>query len=80
MDLLLRMKKTKEKAVKKRKEFLSYYYLHKFDQEYDRSIELAREAPSRKPLGKAGAEEKREVSGIVRMTCEMQGIGLPFYP
>lgn len=42
-DLLLEMKKVKEKAVSSGKEKLSYYYLHKFDKRYNELIKLAKE-------------------------------------
>ena len=35
IDLLLEMKKVKDKAVEKGKGFLSYYHYHKFDKKYD---------------------------------------------
>ena len=41
-DLLLEMKKVKEKAIDKGKENLSDYYLHKFDKKYLELIEMAR--------------------------------------
>lgn len=43
IDLLMEMKKVKEKAVEREKVSLSYYHLHKFDQRYDELIKLARE-------------------------------------
>ena len=42
IDLLLEMKKVKDKAVEKGKDSLSYYHYHKFDKKYDRLIEQAR--------------------------------------
>ena len=42
IDLLLEMKKVKDKAVAKGRESLSYYHYHKFDQKYDELIEQAR--------------------------------------
>ena len=42
IDLLLEMKKVKDKAVEKGKDFLSYYHYHKFDKKYDELIEQAR--------------------------------------
>lgn len=42
IDLLLEMKKVKEKAVENGKDSLSYYYYHKFDKKYDDLIEQAR--------------------------------------
>ena len=42
IDLLMEMKKVKEKAIAKGKESLSYYYLHKFDKKYLELIEMGR--------------------------------------
>lgn len=42
IDLLLEMKKVKDKAVEKGKDFLSYYHYHKFDKKYDELIVQAR--------------------------------------
>ena len=42
IDLLLEMKKVKDKAVEKGTDFLSYYHYHKFDKKYDELIEQAR--------------------------------------
>jgi len=39
IDLLLEMKKVKEKAIEKGKDSLSYYHYHKFDKKYDELIE-----------------------------------------
>ena len=41
-DLLLEMKKVKDKAVANGKDSLSYYHCHKFDKRYDELIEQAR--------------------------------------
>ncbi len=43
IELLLEMKKVKDKAIKTEKESLSYYHYHKFDKRYDELIELARQ-------------------------------------
>ena len=43
IDLLLEMKKVKDKAVETGKESLSYYHCHKFDKKYDELIKLARQ-------------------------------------
>ena len=42
-NLLLEMKKVKDKAVAQEKEAVSYYYLHKFDKRYDEIIQQAYE-------------------------------------
>ena len=56
IDLLLEMKKVKDKAVEKGKDFLSYYHYHKFDKKYDELIEQARKE---NPLPET-TEKKRE--------------------
>lgn len=43
IDLLLEMKKVKDKAIEAGKESLSYYHYHKFDKQYDKLIKQARE-------------------------------------
>lgn len=43
IDLLLDMKKVKEKAIEAGKESLSYYHYHKFDKRYKELIKQARE-------------------------------------
>lgn len=55
IDLLLEMKKVKDKAVEKGKDSLSYYHYHKFDKRYAELIEQARKE---NPLPKA-SEKKR---------------------
>ena len=55
IDLLLEMKKVKDKAVEKGKDFLSYYHYHKFAKKYDELIEQARKE---NPLPET-AEKKR---------------------
>ena len=42
IDLLVEMKKVKDKAIEKGKDSLSYYHYHKFDKKYDELIEQAR--------------------------------------
>jgi transposase len=42
IDLLLEMKKVKDKAAETEKESLSYYHLHKFDKKYEELIKLER--------------------------------------
>ncbi|HBA69925.1 MAG TPA: IS66 family transposase, partial [Lachnospiraceae bacterium] len=43
IDLLLQMKKAKEKAEEAGKETLSRYYYRKFDKKYEELIKLARQ-------------------------------------
>lgn len=59
--LLRTMKKARDKAVAKGKMKLSYYYLHKFDTEYDRLMKIAdEECPvSPKPLQKRKGRKKK---------------------
>ena len=82
IDLLLEMKKVKDKAVEKGKDFLSYYHYHKFDKKYDELIEQARKE---NPLPettekKRGRKKKRKNPCVGRTPCELQGLSLPFYP
>ena len=69
--LLRSMKKARDKAAAKGKTKLSYYYLHKFDVEYDRLIKLADEEcplPANPPQKKKGRKRKgRERSLIERL-------------
>ena len=67
IDLLLEMKKVKEKAVKKEKTSLSYYHCHKFDKKYDELIEQAR---SENPVPettekKRGRKKKGKILALV---------------
>lgn len=78
-ELLLNMKKVRDKAVAQEKRGLSYYYLHKFDRLYDQLIALAyKETPEpppkpgknrrgRKPRGKALAlvDRLKKLKGAV---------------
>lgn len=69
--LLRAMKKAKEKAIARGKSELSYYYLHKFSQEYDRIMETAnKERPEPvQPPGKKGRKKKgKERALIERLT------------
>jgi len=67
IDLLLEMKKVKDKAVENGKESLSYYYCHKFDRRYDELIEQARaENPIPKTTEKKrGRKKKGKVLALV---------------
>lgn len=63
IDLLLEMKKAKEKAVEKGKDSLSYYHYHKFDKKYDELIEQARkENPLSETTEKKRGRKKKEKS------------------
>ena len=67
IDLLLEMKKVKDKAVSSGKEELSYYHLHKFDKKYDALIKLAREEnPLPEITGKKrGRKKKGKILALV---------------
>ena len=67
IDLLLEMKKVKDKAVEKGKDFLSYYHYHKFDKKYDELIEQARkENPLPKTTEKKrGRKKKGKILALV---------------
>lgn len=67
IDLLLEMKKVKDKAVEKGKESLSYYHYHKFDQEYDELIEQARQENPLPETGekKRGRKKKGKILALV---------------
>lgn len=65
--LLRSMKKARDKAVAKGKTELSYYYLHKFDMEYDRLMKMANEEcplppdPSQKKKGRKKKGKERSL-------------------
>lgn len=66
-DLLLEMKKAKDKAAEKGRDSLSYYYHHKFDRKYD---ELIKQARNENPLPettekKRGRKKKGKILALV---------------
>ena len=66
-DLLLEMKKVKDKAVEKGKDSLNYYHHHKFDKKYD---ELIEQAMNENPLlkiteKKRGRKKKGKILALV---------------
>ena len=66
--LLRSMKKARDKAVAKGKTELSYYYLHKFDTEYDRLMKLADEEcplPPDPPQKKKGRKKKGKERSLI---------------
>lgn len=67
IDLLLEMKKVKDKAVEKGKDSLSYYHYHKFDKRYDELIEQARKKnPLPEPTEKKrGRKKKGKILALV---------------
>lgn len=66
IDLLLEMKKVKDKAVEKGKDFLSYYHYHKFDKSMmNLSDRLGRKIHFPKPQRKTWSEEKGKILALV---------------
>ena len=69
--LLRAMKKARDKAAAKGKTQLSYYYLHKFDREYDRIMKLADEEcpppPDQHPNKKGRKKKGKERALIERL-------------
>ena len=88
IDLLLEMKKVKDKSVEKGKDFLSYYHYHKFDKKYDELIEQARkENPlpettekkrGRKKKGKILALVERLANYKVSVCLFIHNFNVPF--
>ncbi len=75
INLLLEMKKVKEKTVEKGKDFLSYYHCHKFDKKYDELLELARKE---NPLPetakkKRGRKKKGKILALVERLTKYKG-------
>lgn len=67
IDLLLEMKKVKDKAIEAGKESLSYYHYHKFEKQYRKLIKQAREenplpVPTEK---KRGRKKKGKILALV---------------
>lgn len=54
-ELLLTMKKVKEKALENEKATVSYYYLHKFGKEYD---EILKTAYDENPLPESSTKKR----------------------
>ena len=66
--LLRSMKKARDKAAAKGKTELSYYYLHKFDTEYDRLMKMADEEcplPPDPPQKKKGRKKKGKERSLI---------------
>jgi len=72
IELLLRMKKVRDKAVESNKESLSYYHLHRFDIEYETIINTARiQNPIKeKAPNKRGRQAKGKVRALVERLSE----------
>lgn len=69
-ELLLAMKKWKDKAVDDEKEEVSYYYLHKFDKQYDEIIKLAYEE---NPLPEITAKKRgrKKKTKVLNLICRL---------
>ena len=67
IDLLLEMKKVKDKAIEKGKGSLSYYHYHKFDKKYDELIEQARNENPLPEISekKRGRKKKGKILALV---------------
>jgi transposase len=71
--LLLYEKAAKEKAISKGEDKLSYYYLHKFDTEYDRIMELANTQcppPEPSPVKKRGRKRRGKERALIERLIE----------
>ena len=66
-DLLLAMKKVRDKALTKGKDEISYYHLHKFDKKYDEIIKIAlAENPlPEETTKKRGRKKKSKVLNLI---------------
>ena len=67
-ELLMSMKRARDKAVAKGKAGLSYYYLHKFETEYDRIMVLADTEcpePPDPPIKKKGRKKKGKERSLI---------------
>ena len=64
------MKKVKEKALEAEKEEVSYYYLHKFDKEYDKLIKLAYEE---NPMPEVTAKKRgrKKKTKVLNLICRL---------
>ena len=74
-DLLLKMKKLKEKAVARDKSELSYYHLHNIEMQYDEIIQTALEEnplPEKKP-GQKGRPKKGKVRALIERLQKYKG-------
>lgn len=88
IDLLLHMKKVKDKAVQDEKESLSDYYYRKFDKRYEELIQLAREENplpettakkrGRKKKGKSLALVERLVKYKGAVCLFIRNLAVPF--
>lgn len=69
-ELLLTMKKVKEKALADEKENVSYYYLHKFEKQYD---EILKAAYKENPLPENTAKKRgrKKKSKVLNLICRL---------
>lgn len=76
-DLLLEMKKVRDKAVANNKEELSYYYHHKFSTKYDQIIEMAYqetpEPPATSGVKKRGRKKRGKALALVDRLKALKG-------
>ncbi len=70
-ELLLAMKKVKDKALADGKEEVSYYHLHKFDKQYD---EILKTAYEENPLPESTAKKRgrRKKSKVLNLICRLE--------
>ena len=69
-ELLLAMKRVKDKALDSEKEEVSYYHLHKFDKEYDKLIKLAYEE---NPMPEVTAKKRgrKKKTKVLNLICRL---------
>ena len=70
-ELLIAMKKVKDKALAAGKDEVSYYHLHKFDKQYDEILKTAYgENPLPEPTAKKRGRQKR--SKVLNLICRLE--------
>lgn len=69
-ELLLSMKKIKDKALANGKDSVSYYHLHKFNQQYDEIIKTAY-AENPMPESKPGKRGRRKKGKVLNLICRL---------
>lgn len=70
-QLLLAMKKVKDKAMATGKDEVSYYHLHKFDKQYDEILKTAyEENPLPEPAAKKRGRQKR--GKVLNLICRLE--------
>ncbi len=75
LDLLLKMKEVRDRAVFMGKESLSYYYTHGFKKSYMSIIKKARELNPlpEKILGKRGRQGKEKIRSLIERLFDYEG-------